>query len=220
MAAYTLTRSARKTISIIVHSNGQVEVRAPLRLPERAIRAFVESKQSWITSKQAQLARQMHTPKQFVPGERFLFLGQPYPLEVSDVQRPALRLGSAFLLAQAALPRARQVFERWYRARAADVLAQRVKIYAAQFGLRVQSIRISSARTRWGSCSSKGTLSFTWRLVMAPLDVIDYVVIHELAHLQVHNHSPAFWSQVEAMLPDYRAHRDWLKKNGHLLTLD
>lgn len=217
---YTLIRSSRKTLALTVHPDGRVEVRAPLRLHEQFIRAFVESKHDWIAKKQAQLARQATPARQFAPGERFLFLGQDYPLEMTDVQRPALRLGSTFLLAQAALPQARQVFTRWYRARAANVLAQRVKACAAQFGLHYHAIRISSARTRWGSCSSAGTLSFTWRLVMAPLDVIDYVVIHELAHLRVRNHSSAFWDQVASMLPDYPARRDWLKKNGHLLTLD
>ncbi len=82
-----------------------------------------------------------------------------------------------------------------------------------------KSIRITSARTRWGSCSSKGNLSFTWRLVMAPPQVIDYVVAHELAHLQVRNHSPAFWQKVKTIMPDYLQYRRWLDAHGHLLTL-
>jgi predicted metal-dependent hydrolase len=94
-----------------------------------------------------------------------------------------------------------------------------VNLYAAQYGLRYEKIRITSAQTRWGSCSPKGTLSFTWRLVMAPLEVIDYVVIHELAHLRVKNHSKTFWAEVESMLPDYTRHVAWLRKNGKFLTL-
>jgi len=79
------------------------------------------------------------------------------------------------------------------------------------------TIRISSARTRWGSCSSRGTLSFTYRLVMAPPDVVDYVVLHELVHTQIHNHSKTFWNKVAKLMPDYKPRLAWLKKNGKYL---
>ncbi len=91
---------------------------------------------------------------------------------------------------------------------------------AAQHGFEYQRIRITSARTRWGSCSSRGTLSFTWRLVMASEDVIDYVIVHELVHLRIHNHSREFWTQVGLLMPDYKEKRLWLKKNASVLTLD
>ena len=112
------------------------------------------------------------------------------------------------------------VFEKWYRARALQVLSERVNLLAARFGFRYEKLRITSARTRWGSCSSRGTLSFVWRLVMAPLEVIDYVVIHELTHLKIKNHSAQFWAEVARLMPAYKSSRDWLKKNGHFLTLD
>jgi len=112
-----------------------------------------------------------------------------------------------------------QAFEQWYKAQALKVLSERVRYYAAKHGFQPGRIRISSARTRWGSCSSKGTLSFTWRLVMAPLEVIDYVVIHELVHLKVKNHSKTFWGSVAALMPDYKKYVAWLKKNGSFLTL-
>ena len=99
------------------------------------------------------------------------------------------------------------------------MLTERVEFFAHAQGFKVKKIRISSARTRWGSCSAKGTLSFTWRLVMAPPDVIDYVVVHELCHLKELNHSKAFWAQVEAILPDYKTRRKWLKDNGAKLHL-
>jgi predicted metal-dependent hydrolase len=88
-----------------------------------------------------------------------------------------------------------------------------------EYGFREMKVRISSARTRWGSCSQKGNLSFTWRLVMAPPDVIDYVVVHELCHTREMNHSRSFWEQVEAILPDFRQRRRWLKEYGKLLVL-
>lgn len=85
--------------------------------------------------------------------------------------------------------------------------------------VRPEKLRISSARTRWGSCSAKGTISLTWRLVMAPPEILDYVIVHELAHLKVKNHSSAFWKVVETYLPGYQNQRKWLKQNGHTLDL-
>jgi predicted metal-dependent hydrolase len=154
-----------------------------------------------------------------VDGSTFLYLGKAYPLTLVEHQRPALVFDRHFYLDRSNLPRAQAVFTAWYREQARGVLEQRVAWCARQYGLAAKGVRITSARTRWGSCSSRGTLNFTWRLVMAPLEIIDYVVIHELAHLKEKNHSPAFWQLVERMLPDFRWRRDWLKKNGHILAL-
>jgi len=124
-----------------------------------------------------------------------------------------------FKLKKSAQPQAASHFERWYKKQARKVLSERVEHLAQKHGFEVNKTRISSARTRWGSCSQKGTLSFTWRLVMAPLEVIDYVVVHELCHLKEMNHSKASWAQVEAILPDYKKHRSWLKKQGRNLQI-
>jgi predicted metal-dependent hydrolase len=216
-----LIRSKRRTIAIIVHRDGKVIVRAPLKTPEKLIRAFIESKSGWIDEKKAEAAQRVALPvKTFAGGEKFLLLGREIPLRLAAGQKTALHFQDEFILNQRDLPRALSVFEKWYQAKAREVLTERVVLYARQFGLKYEKIRISSARTRWGSCSSRGTLSFTWRLVMAPLDVIDYVVIHELAHLKVKNHSPVFWAEVAKMQPDYKRRLTWLKKNGRLLTLD
>jgi predicted metal-dependent hydrolase len=110
------------------------------------------------------------------------------------------------------------VFEAWYKQQARQALTERVALRAAFHMLTVSGVRISSARTRWGSCSSRGSLSFTWRLVLAPLEVIDYVIVHELAHLRVRNHSPEFWKEVGRMMPDYAQRKQWLKDNGRMLN--
>ena len=213
-------RARRRTISIQVRPDGQVVVRAPLRVAEKVVRAFVESKAGWIERKKAEAAKYVPAPaKQFKDGERFLLLGREIPLRVAVSQRAALSLADEFVLSQRALPNAAAVFEKWYKAYALEVLNERVKLYAARHGFAPGRIRITSARTRWGSCSSTGTLSFTWRLVMAPLDVVDYVVIHELAHLKVKNHSKIFWGSVAALMPDYKRRMAWLKANRHLMTL-
>ena len=216
-----IIRSKRRTIAIIVHRDGKVVVRAPLKTPDRLIRAFIESKSGWIDEKKALLAKHVDLPvKKFTGGEKFLLLGREYPLRLVESQKTALTFRDDFFLSKKALPGAQAVFEKWYRAKAREILTERVTFYAQKFGLRYEKIRISSARTRWGSCSNRGTLSFTWRLIMAPLEVVDYVVLRELAHLKVKNHSPVFWAEVAKMLPDYKRRRAWLKKNGRFLTLD
>lgn len=213
-------RSRRRTIAIQIRPDGQVVVRAPLRAPEKLIREFVESKAGWVQRKKAEfLKHPPQTEKKFRAGEHFLFLGQEYPLILVEKQKLALTFDGQFILSKTALPKAANAFEKWYKARALSVLSERVKFYAAKHAFQPGRIKITSARTRWGSCSSKGTLSFTWRLVMAPLEVIDYVVLHELVHLKVKNHSKNFWGSVAALMPDYKRHVTWLKKNGHFLTI-
>lgn len=230
-----LIRSDRKTIALVVTRDGKLVVRAPRRVSMDLIRGFVQQKAVWIAEKQRQ-ARQFSSqsiPHAFTAGETFLYLGRAYPLVVSPRARPALALepppGStaqgapaqaAFVLSAAAQPRARAAFEDWYRAQARLVVIERVAFYGARTGWQPAGLRISAARTRWGSCSARGVLSFTWRLVMAPLPVVDYVVVHELAHIAEKNHARAFWQSVQRILPEYAHQVAWLKANGHLLSLD
>ena len=115
--------------------------------------------------------------------------------------------------------RAEGLFRTWYRARAREILEDRVMHFALRMGLACLSVRITDAKERWGSCSAAGTLNFAWRLVMAPPPVIDYVIVHELTHLVEMNHSRRFWERLGRVLPDYVWRRKWLKENGHLLTL-
>jgi len=204
---------------LIVETDGMLTVRAPLRMKEADIRQFIEEKKDWIKRKQAQALKDAPVPRQYLDGERFLYLGKEAPLRIVPDQKPALIMDKVFKLTKSAQPQAESVFEAWYKKQARMVLTERVKFFAQKYGFKVGKIRISSARTRWGSYSSKGTLSFTWRLVMAPLEIIDYVVLHELCHLKEMNHSRAFWERVETILPDYKRRRKWLKKNGGALRL-
>jgi predicted metal-dependent hydrolase len=216
-----IIRSKRKTIAILVRDDGKVIVRAPLRAPERVIKAFIESKSGWINEKKALALQRVVLPaRQFSNGEKFWLLGTQIPLRVVENQSTTLTLHDEFLLSRKAQTQALKLFEKWYKTRALQVLSERVDLYTARHGFQYEKLRITSARTRWGSCSSRGTLSFTWRLVMAPLEVVDYVVIHELAHLKIKNHSALFWAEVARLMPAYKSGRDWLKKNGRLLTLD
>ena len=214
-----LVRSKRRTLSLIVEIDGSLTVRAPLRMKEADIRRFAEEKRDWIKRKQAQIKKDAETPHQYADGEIFWYLGQEVPLRIVPDGKSALVMDRVFKLKKSARPQAQSHFEAWYKKQARRVLAERVDHFAREYGFKVEKMRISSARTRWGSCSQKGTLSFTWRLVMAPPEVIDYVVVHELCHLKVMNHSKAFWAQVGAILPDFKKRRSWLKKFGNFLKL-
>jgi predicted metal-dependent hydrolase len=214
-----LVRSKRKTLSLIVETDGTLTVRAPSRMKEADIRGFIEAKTDWIKRKQARAWKEALAPRHYVEGETFLYLGKEIPLRLVTDGKPALVKDRVFKLTRSAQPRAASLFEAWYKKQARAVLTERVEFFAHKYGFEVGKIRISSARTRWGSCSAKSTLSFTWRLVMAPPEVIDYVVVHELCHLRELNHSRSFWAQVEAILPDYRSCRKWLKENGGKLHL-
>ncbi len=110
-------------------------------------------------------------------------------------------------------------FTNWYKERAYEKIKERVEFYAQKRGLKYNRVNITSAEKRWGSCSAKGNLNFSWRLIMAPLPVVDYVVVHELVHLIEKNHSKEFWKKVKLFMPDYEKYKDWLKEKGHLLTL-
>jgi predicted metal-dependent hydrolase len=146
-------------------------------------------------------------------------LGNTYSLEIVKGQRKPLLLEGNFKLAESAQSKAKLAFERWYRAQAREILTERVEHYAGQYGFEYKKIGITSARTRWGSCSANGSLNFSWRLLLAPLEAVDYVVVHELVHTVFHNHSKRFWKRVEKIMPDYKERRKWLRRNGQQLTL-
>ena len=214
-------RTKRRTIALIVERDGRLIIRAPMQAKEERIHKFVKQKEEWILSKQEKVKTNYppFVPKEYVNGEGFWYLGAIYNLQLGANQKPPLTLNGTFQLARVAVPKAARVFEQWYREQAQQVISERAQWHAAKHGYSFHQFKITSARTRWGSCSSRGTLSFDWRLVMAPLPVIDYVVVHELVHLHVKNHSKNFWGKVKDLMSDYQTRIDWLEKNGHLLNL-
>lgn len=210
-----IIHSKRRTLALIVERDGSVTVRAPMRISGKAIHGFAEKHASWIEKKQAEMKSMApEQVRQYQPGERFLYLGKVYPLEIVKDAKKNLVLEETFKLAEPAQKNAELLFRNWYRKQAKRIIEARVKFFAERYQLQYGKIRITSARTRWGSCSSKGTLSFSWRLVTTPPEVIDYVVIHELAHTVHHNHSKRFWNLVEKLLPDFKEHRKRVRQYG------
>jgi len=164
--------------------------------------------------------RRKELQKAFVPGERFLYLGEWYPLEIdeSDHRELPLRLSfGKFVLNGDHIEEARNLLIDWYKREAKEKIEGRVRYYSDRFNLFAKATKITSAKSRWGSCSRDDRLSFSWRIIMAPLRIIDYILVHELVHVREKNHSRDFWAALEEILPDYRQRRVWLKKNGHRL---
>jgi predicted metal-dependent hydrolase len=217
-----LIHTRRKTVALIIQADGKLTVRAPLRMSGIEIRKFVQNHEAWIRKNRDRIkSSPPPLEKMFREGELFMFMGKEYPFTIIKHQRPALILtDNKFQLSVSELLTARQEFTSWYKKQARTVISKRVDFYANQLTFKYTKIRISSARTRWGSCSSNGTLSFTWRLVMAPPEIVDYVVLHELVHTQIKNHSKQFWLRLSEILPEYKMHVRWLKENGKYLTLN
>ncbi len=220
---YVLVRSRRRTVGLEVRPDATLVVRAPVRTPVWFVESLLREKAGWIEDKLAKARNHVSLlPRHdFLTGEHFPYLGREWPVAVFAFQSQPLSFDPAtgFTLDMAAFDRGEVVFEKWYRAQARKLLSERIQYYAPLVGVSVPHLRITGAERRWGSCSTSGTVSFAWRLIMAPMDVVDYVVVHELAHLREMNHSARFWTVVASILPDYDTRRHWLKDHGGLLTI-
>lgn len=198
-------------------------IRAPHQASKREIEEFLREKEEWVVEKlKEEKEGRKELQKAFVPGEKFLYLGESYPLEVdaSDHRDPPLKLSFGnFVLNRDYVEEARDVFIEWYKKEAKEKIEGRIRYYSDRFHLLPEGARITSAKSRWGSCSRDNRLSFSWRIVMAPLRIIDYILVHELVHIKEKNHSRNFWAALEKILPDYKESRVWLRKNGHRLWI-
>jgi len=214
---YQIVRSRRRTISLVITKEPALVIRAPFRVSEDYIQDLVNRKMRWIQKKLAEMAKRPKTGKQFVNGEEFLFLGKTYNLQVTDNLKNIQVLDKLYL-PQKKLPKAKKHLIAWYKKQAQEIIIKRTELLADQFSFNPSSIRISGAMRRWVSCNSKRRINFSWRLVMTPKEVIDYVIIHELSHLVHLDHSKSFWAKVKAILPDYKDRIKWLKQNDNLLS--
>ena len=217
-------RRRRRTLSLCVEGNGEVVLRVPWRTSTAAIKEFFSRKKPWILKKLHQVAVEQRDriPKVFSAGEFFSYLGRRYALRIEENglgAAPLRFVDTTFVLDRRCRERAKELFVEWYKEQARVLIHERVKHYAEQMQVHPDKERITSSERQWGGCSPRNTLTFSWRLVLAPMEAIDYVVVHELAHLKVRNHSSRFWATVEGVLPDFRVRRTWLRKSGHLLDL-
>jgi len=205
-----------------INEDAALIVNAPFNTSEEVINKVVLKYMDRLqkTQKEIQLRNLKFKKKEFINGERFLYLGNYYNLKLVDNREILLDFKDEFLLSKKYLSYAKNIFIIWYKRRAYETISQRVKLYAQKRGFKYNKINITNAQKRWGSCSRQGNLSFAWRLILAPLAIVDSVVVHELTHLEVKNHSKAFWNEVGILDPKYKEHKDWLKNNAYLLKLE
>ena len=214
---YKLVRSRRRSVAIIIGPGGTVTVRAPMRTPIAEIERFLAQKRDWIAAKQRQAGEEAArlAPIEMKEGEAVPYLGGRLILRRTG----AVRIRAADSLLLVPMDAGREALAAWMKGEARRVLTERVRLHAGIMRVRPAGLRITSARTRWGSCSAQNSLNFCWRLVMCPLPVIDYVVVHELSHILHKDHSPAFWACVQAYDPAYKEKKAWLKENRRLMDI-
>ncbi|HOJ09741.1 MAG TPA: SprT family zinc-dependent metalloprotease [Clostridiales bacterium] len=229
---YITVKSKRKTIGITVDRNGEVKISAPLNISEKGIGEVVRKKAGWIIQKvnEARKRNSNLVSKEFIDGEKFLYLGENYSLKVVErnFNKPEAIMQDdiieVHILQGLSGESRKQVIKEtlinWYKQRFAKVAKERIEKYSLQLKTTPCKVVIKNQKTRWGSCSTKGNINLNWRLVMAPIGIIDYVVVHEMCHLRVMNHSKDFWNLVESVLPNYTESREWLKVNGSRLSIE
>lgn len=219
-----LIRSRRRSLSLEVGNQG-VKVRAPLRLSKSIIIEFINSRQHWL--KQRLEERPAPLEKiELVNGAELPLYGKPITLRVLENQRGTAQLENNVLRlpvsqgSRTLKERTQNKLIQFYKKTALAQLEQCISTYALPMGVDITestTIKVREYKRRWGSCDSQGNLSFNWRIIMAPSTVLDYVVIHELAHHHEFNHSKRFWNHVERQMPDWKEKHDWLQHNGCLL---
>jgi predicted metal-dependent hydrolase len=191
-----------------------VEVVLPRRAPERHAAEAVRELAPWIERRRRAVARAALEVAR-APGT-VPYLGEVLQLVPEPGRVRVARRGSALFVPDGD---PRPALERWYRRRARDEVAVRLDAATARAGSRYTGLTIRGQRTRWASCSSSGGMSFNWRLLLAPPEILDYVVEHEVCHLEVMDHSPSFWRLLAARVPEWRRHAAWLRRYGSTLTL-
>jgi hypothetical protein len=224
---YRIRRSDRARRARIVVDGDGVEVVVPRRMALRHVEPFVAEKQRWIerTLERYEAARREVPGAVLADGGRVPYLGEWLELDVRiepGRTRPHVARRDEWLtvkVAHGGRDALRDALERWYRKRAREEIIPRLDAATARAGTSWTRLSIRGQRTRWASCSQDGAMSFNWRLLLAPAEIVDYVVEHEVAHLEVLDHSERYWRLLGRRVPGYREHERWLRRNGHTLTL-
>ena len=230
MIDYQIIRSRRRkrTTMITVNPERKIIVKAPLSVSERTIHKLVQKNKAWIKKRLNQI-KKMPRPvkKKFVNGEKFLYFGSLYPLEIkkSDlISKPKLKFSQGRfqatipqnLTANQRIKKMQKLFLDWYLENGLEKIEKKAKLIAKKLKVKFNKIKLKNVSSRWGSCSSKGNLSLNWRLAMIPTPMVNYILIHEICHLIHPNHSQKFWQLVASLDPDYKQHQNWLKNNYYL----
>ncbi|NRB39054.1 MAG: M48 family metallopeptidase [Pseudomonadales bacterium] len=220
---YTVTRSRRKTVALYIRNNS-VEVRAPHFVSKREIHDWVHTKADWIEKRLKQQQQKKYERPLIQDGENLLFMGSPKKITVTEGKNQVDESGSQIIISSKK-PNDHEInqalLEKWLKQEAQHYIDERCLELATcmQVQDQISMIKYRKTKTKWGHCTSTGILQFNWLIIMAPVEVIDYLLIHELSHLSHMNHSHQFWHRVASFCPDYQQHRKWLNEQGHKISL-
>lgn len=217
---YNLTYKKRKDIGIYIDSYGHLEMQVPKETSQEKVVKVLEVKWDWIlrTIKEMQERAAGHKEKTYAQGETFQYLGEAYPIEIVQdiaVKQDHVEIEGEKLVIyvkQHEDERIKQALKRLYYQKCKALVQTRIRFYQSSFKLKPRSIQISDCESTWGTCDSKRQLTFNWKLAMAPLEVIDYIVVHEMCHMVHLNHDRSFWRLVGKMIPDYEERQSWLAR--------
>jgi predicted metal-dependent hydrolase len=217
----------RTSIGIMIDSYGNIEVQAPKGTPDESVLQLIEDKWELIQQKLKEMKDRLHGPQQKVyeSGESFLFLGKTYPIQIfqdNNIEQDYVVFeGEKLLIYLKVLEdeKMKQALKRFYYQQCKALVEKSVSFYQSNFKTKPRSIRISDSKTTWGTCDSMQQLTFNWRLAMAPQEVIDYVVVHEMCHMVHLNHDRSFWRLVGKIMPDYKEKENWLTLSNWKMTV-
>lgn len=232
---YKLIRSNRRSIQLRIQEEGDLLVRAPYGISKQQLDAILKEKEEWILKKQEKIRiersiRTKNRERPFQTGRELLYCGEKYILKIETCSENAkvkikkdenkkIIIYSIDSKQEETSKEIEEQLKKWYRQEARCILTDKCKYYSNKMGVTYEQIRVKETKTRWGSCSSLGNLNFNWKILLAPIPVQDYLVVHELAHRKEMNHSRSFYDIVETYFPNYKEVRQWLKENGKFLEL-
>lgn len=222
---FILEYKKRKTLSIEIDRIGKVKVKAPIGLQEKVITDFIIKKEKWIIEKLNEISTLNNKiiERKYLNGELFLYLGKEYKLKIiihNQFKKNRVELiGNELIVLckKEGEEIIKNTLKKWYREKALENIKYRISLYNKFFYKEPRSIKVREQKRRYGSCSYKDDLIFNWRLIMAPQEIIDYVVVHEMCHINHKNHSKSYWNNVRSIMEDYKDRELWLKNYGYKL---
>ncbi len=219
----TLIYSKRKNVSIIIDKNAELILRLPLKITMSEINSIIQEKKKWIIEKIILVSEKNKNKidRFFGDGGKFMFLGKLHKLNYSEKLKFAVYFdGNEFYTFLKEDTEIKSHLEKWYKKNAKKILTNRTIYFSNLYGFEFKQVKINSATSRWGSCSWDNNINYSWKLIQAPIFVIDYVVIHELVHTKIKNHSKEFWDKVSQCYPNYLKAVNWLKDNNFIIEFD
>jgi len=214
MTPHKIIKSKRRTLSLSINENAELIVRAPNQISNKRIEEFIIEKSKWINKNKNLMQSRINE----MNDSDYLFLGNIYPLiKVYENPNKIDFNGTEFITSIENQDKFKASLKSWYKIKFKEIAIPRLNYFSDKYNLKINQVRFKNQKTLWGSCSSKNNINLNYLLVMAPMIVIDYVIIHELVHTVHKNHSENFWNAVEAIMPDYKKAKKWLNKNGYKL---